>query len=110
MKVLVTGSAGFIGSALTLKLLERGDTVVGMDNHNYYYDPAFKEARLARHADHPSYTHIRIGLEGRDGIARLFTDLNHNEWSIWQRKQVSVIQFPTPSLTPTPTSTVFSKC
>ena len=50
MKVLVTGSVGFIGSALSLKLLERGDQVIGIDNHNDYYDPTLKEARLARHA------------------------------------------------------------
>ena len=49
---LVTGSAGFIGSALTLRLLERGDSVVGIDNHNSYYDPALKEARLARYVKH----------------------------------------------------------
>ncbi len=72
MKVLVTGSAGFIGSALTLRLLARGDTVVGIDNHNDYYDPALKEARLARHADHPNYTHIRMSLENREGIKELF--------------------------------------
>lgn len=72
MKVLVTGSAGFIGSALTLRLLARGDTVVGIDNHNDYYDPALKEARLARHADHPNYTHIRMSLEDREGIKDLF--------------------------------------
>ena len=39
MKVLVTGSAGFIGSALSIKLLDRGDSVIGIDNHNNYYDP-----------------------------------------------------------------------
>lgn len=72
MKILVTGSAGFIGSALTLRLLERGDTVIGIDNHNDYYDPNLKEARLARHADHPGYTHIRIALEDRIGIADVF--------------------------------------
>jgi UDP-glucuronate 4-epimerase len=72
LKVLVTGSAGFIGSALTLRLLARGDTVVGIDNHNDYYDPALKEARLARHADHPNYTHIRMSLEDREGIKELF--------------------------------------
>jgi UDP-glucuronate 4-epimerase len=72
MKVLVTGSAGFIGSALAISLLERGDTIVGIDNHNDYYDPALKEARLARHINHKNYTHIRIDLENRDGIAKLF--------------------------------------
>jgi len=48
MKVLVTGAAGFIGSALSLRLLERGDEVIGIDNLNDYYDPSLKEARLAR--------------------------------------------------------------
>jgi UDP-glucuronate 4-epimerase len=72
LKVLVTGSAGFIGSALTLRLLSRGDSVIGIDNHNDYYEPALKEARLARHADHPNYTHIRLSLEDRDGIKELF--------------------------------------
>ena len=72
MKVLVTGSAGFIGSALSIRLLDRGDEVVGIDNHNDYYDPKLKEVRLARHADHPNYTHIRMNLEDRAAIADLF--------------------------------------
>jgi len=72
MKVLVTGAAGFIGSALSIRLLERGDSVMGIDNHNDYYDPALKEARLARHADHPNYTHIRMSLEEREGMEALF--------------------------------------
>ena len=62
MKVLVTGSAGFIGSALTIRLLDRGDEVIGIDNHNDYYDPALKEARLARHANHENYTHLRLDI------------------------------------------------
>lgn len=74
MKIIVTGAAGFIGSALSIRLLERGDTVIGIDNHNEYYDPALKEARLARHADHPNYTHIRINLEDKKGIASLFKE------------------------------------
>ncbi|MCZ6831826.1 MAG: NAD-dependent epimerase [Gammaproteobacteria bacterium] len=73
MKVLVTGSAGFIGSALTLRLLERGDKVIGLDNHNDYYDPLLKEARLARHADHPNYTHLRLDLADRQGITQAFS-------------------------------------
>jgi UDP-glucuronate 4-epimerase len=47
-KIIVTGSAGFIGSALCLKLLERGDNVIGIDNHNNYYDPKIKNKRLRR--------------------------------------------------------------
>ncbi len=72
MKVLVTGSAGFIGSALGLRLLARGDTVVGIDNHNDYYDPALKEARLDRHAGHPGYTHLRIDLADRKAMETAF--------------------------------------
>ena len=74
MKILVTGSAGFIGSALSIRLLKRGDVVVGIDNHNDYYDTKLKEARLARHADHPNYTHIRMNLENREDISKLFKD------------------------------------
>ena len=74
MKLLVTGSAGFIGSALSISLLERGHEVIGIDNHNNYYNPALKEARLARHADHPNYTHIRMNLEDRVAMAKLFED------------------------------------
>jgi UDP-glucuronate 4-epimerase len=74
MKILVTGSAGFIGLALSISLLGRGDEVVGIDNHNDYYDPALKEARLARHADNLNYTHIRMNLENREVMAKLFKD------------------------------------
>ena len=74
MKVLITGAAGFIGSNLALRLLERGDSVIGIDNHNDYYDPAIKEARLARHANHPNYTHLRIDLADRKAIEAAFTD------------------------------------
>ncbi len=73
MKVLITGSAGFIGSTLTLRLLERGETVIGLDNHNDYYDPAIKEARLAHFADHPRYTHLRIDLADRQAIDDCFS-------------------------------------
>ncbi|WP_066705814.1 NAD-dependent epimerase [Curvibacter delicatus] len=72
MKVLVTGSAGFIGSALTMRLLARGDQVVGIDNHNDYYDPALKEARLARYAQHHGYSHLRIDLADRWAVQQCF--------------------------------------
>jgi UDP-glucuronate 4-epimerase len=74
MKVLVTGSAGFIGSAVSLKLLERGDEVVGIDSHNDYYDPSLKEARLARHIDHPNYQHFKKNIEDGAVVARLFKE------------------------------------
>ena len=74
MKVLVTGAAGFIGSALSMRLLQRGDDVIGIDNHNEYYDPALKESRLARQIDHPNYTHVRIDLADRVGMAALFEE------------------------------------
>jgi UDP-glucuronate 4-epimerase len=73
LKVLVTGSAGFIGSALVLRLLERGDVVIGIDNHNDYYDPAIKEARLARFNNHPNYTHLRMDLADRQAIEDCFS-------------------------------------
>jgi len=72
MKVLVTGAAGFIGSTLVLRLLARGNTVIGIDNHNDYYDPAIKEARLERFANHPKYTHLRIDLADRKAIYDCF--------------------------------------
>ena len=74
MKVLVTGAAGFIGSALSIRLLDRGDTVFGIDNHNDYYDTKLKEARLARHADHPNYHHFRIDIEDRKAVEALFKE------------------------------------
>ena len=72
MKVLVTGSAGFIGSALSIRLLARGDEVVGIDNLNDYYDIELKKSRLARTLDHAGYTDVRIDLGDRAGIAELF--------------------------------------
>jgi UDP-glucuronate 4-epimerase len=72
MKILVTGAAGFIGSNLSLRLLNRGDVVIGLDNHNDYYDPSIKEARLARHIMHPNYTHLRIDLSDRKAMQDCF--------------------------------------
>ncbi|WNL45598.1 NAD-dependent epimerase [Dyella sp. BiH032] len=72
MKVLVTGTAGFIGSHVALKLLARGDTVVGVDNLNDYYDVSLKQARLARVQAQAGYTHVHADLADREAMARVF--------------------------------------
>ena len=74
MKILVTGAAGFIGSTLSIKLLDRGDEVFGIDNHNDYYDPRLKEARLARHINHKDYTHIRMDITDERAVEELFKE------------------------------------
>lgn len=72
MKVLVTGTAGFIGSHVAIRLLERGDEVIGFDNLNDYYDVTLKQARLARFADHPNYTHMQADLADRAAVEAAF--------------------------------------
>lgn len=72
MKILVTGTAGFIGSHVAMRLLERGDEVVGIDNLNDYYDVELKKARLARFAGHPRYTHLAADLADRAAIETAF--------------------------------------
>ncbi|MFY2763013.1 NAD-dependent epimerase [Arenimonas sp. MALMAid1274] len=72
MKVLVTGTAGFIGSHLAMRLLDRGDEVVGFDNMSDYYDVNLKKARLARFMDHPNYTHVEADLADREAVEATF--------------------------------------
>ena len=74
MKVLVTGSAGFIGSALSLRLLARGDQVIGIDNLNDYYDVGLKQARLARTLDQLGYTDLRLDIQDREAISTAFAE------------------------------------
>lgn len=73
MKVVVTGSAGFIGFHTASRLLARGDTVVGVDNVNDYYDPRLKEARLARLREHANFTEARVDISQREPMANLFS-------------------------------------
>jgi UDP-glucuronate 4-epimerase len=72
MKVLITGGAGFIGSALAIRLLERGDEVISIDCLNDYYDVELKKSRLARTLDHANFTDLRLELENREGVAQAF--------------------------------------
>jgi len=87
MKILITGTAGFIGYHLAKRLIERGDTVVGIDNINDYYDINLKYARLAetgitREAEqwhtkvqstkYENYSFVRMNLEDREQLNQLF--------------------------------------
>ncbi len=73
MKILVTGAAGFIGFHTAKQLLERGDTVVGLDNFNEYYDVALKESRAAILGDYDAFSMARIDLADRGAMEALFT-------------------------------------
>ena len=72
MKILVTGAAGFIGYFTAKQLLERGETVVGLDNFNDYYDVALKDARAAILEGYENFSMVRLDLADRDGMDALF--------------------------------------
>jgi len=72
MKILVTGSAGFIGSTLSKKLLDRGDEVTGIDNHNDYYDPKIKDNRLDRLKEYSNYKHYKTDLNDNKKLIEIF--------------------------------------
>src|SRR5467141_833631 len=72
MKVLVTGAAGFIGSTLAHRLLDRGDEVVGIDNLNAYYDVRLKEARLERLRARSGFLFHKLDIVDRKPMAELF--------------------------------------
>lgn len=74
MKIMVTGAAGFIGSNLSLKLLERGDEVIGIDNLNDYYDVNLKKARLERTKAHDGFTDVRASLEDKEAMDQVFKE------------------------------------
>ena len=72
MRVLVTGAAGFIGAALSERLLARGDAVIGVDNLDDYYEVALKEARLARLREHAAFAFERVDIADRAAMQALF--------------------------------------
>jgi UDP-glucuronate 4-epimerase len=73
VKLLVTGAAGFIGSTLAVALVRRGDTVLGIDNLNAYYDVRLKEARLARLKPDPKFSFTLLDIATREKTAELFS-------------------------------------
>ena len=72
MAILVTGAAGFIGSHVAQRLLARGETVVGLDNVNDYYDPRIKEARLVKLVAQPNFSFLRMDIADRSAMEAIF--------------------------------------
>jgi len=70
--ILVTGSAGFIGFSLCFKLLEKGNSIIGVDNHNDYYDPKIKQARLKKLLAFKNYKHYKIDIIDKKKIEKVF--------------------------------------
>tara|TARA_X000000950_G_scaffold289367_1_gene412464 strand:- start:8659 stop:9681 length:1023 start_codon:yes stop_codon:yes gene_type:complete len=73
-KIIVTGSSGFIGYSLCIKLLERGENLIGIDNHNNYYDPKIKDARKERLSKYSNYQHYKLDLTDEKGLNEIFND------------------------------------
>ncbi len=76
MHVMITGAAGFIGSTLALRLLDRGDKVTGIDNLNDYYDVSLKEARLARLTPSKQFNFLKVDISNQEEMRKLFAE-NH---------------------------------
>ena len=72
MKILITGTAGFIGNALALRLLDRGDEVIGIDALDDYYDVSLKKSRLDRMRDFSGFTDVRVRIEDRQAVSDVF--------------------------------------
>ena len=80
MKLLVTGAAGFIGFSLCIKLLERGNKVIGIDNHNDYYDPKIKEARLKKLTKYSNYDHYRLDICDKTSLEKYLKITSPTQW------------------------------
>ena len=78
-KILVTGAAGFIGFNTSLKLLARGDEIIGLDNLNNYYDVQLKKDRLNQLKTHDNFSFIQMDLADKDGILNLFQTHKFNK-------------------------------
>lgn len=74
MKIVVTGSSGFIGNVLAKRLLDRGDEVCGIDDHNDYYDVKLKEARLAKIQGHANFRHVQASIANRGVVEQVFQE------------------------------------
>jgi UDP-glucuronate 4-epimerase len=74
MKILITGAAGFIGNELSLKLVGRGEQVIGIDNLNDYYEVSLKMARLQRLQDQPGFSFVKLDMADHQGMEKLFSE------------------------------------
>jgi len=74
VKIIVTGSVGFIGFSLSVKLLERGESIIGIDNHNDYYDPKIKESRLQKLTKYSNYKHYRLDITDQTSLEKMFKE------------------------------------
>ena len=72
MSIIVTGSAGFIGYSLSLRLLKRGENIIGIDNHNEYYDPKIKDSRLEKLLQYKNYKHFKVDLTDQKNLEEIF--------------------------------------
>jgi UDP-glucuronate 4-epimerase len=72
MRILITGAAGFIGFHTSQHLLNRGDSVIGIDNLNDYYDPSLKEARLSRLKNHDNFSFHKIDIIDKEAVDTVF--------------------------------------
>lgn len=78
MNILITGAAGFIGSEIVNKLLARNSNIIGVDNHNDYYDTSLKDDRVKRYVNNEKYTHYKVDISQNDCLEKIFKKHNPN--------------------------------